>query len=108
MWQTFLDSHLVQDVVATLVGLATAFGAYVVLATVRVDHGIPGIVTTRGFLGIGASTWVISIIRALSAAFWFAVQSTAGAIGIIAASDRARFLGRTVNHPHCHHRTENQ
>lgn len=76
-----------QAVIATLVGIAIAFGAYIVLATVGVDYGIPGIVSTRGFLGVVASTWVVSVIRALSAAFWFAVQTTAGAIGIIAAFD---------------------
>lgn len=77
----------VQAIAATLLGITIAFAAYIVLATVGVDYGIPGIVSTRGFLGITASTWVVSIIRALSAAFWFAVQTTAGAIGIIAAFD---------------------
>ncbi|WP_193627355.1 purine-cytosine permease family protein [Brevibacterium sp. CFH 10365] len=77
----------VQAVAATLLGISVAFGAYIVLATVGVDYGIPGIVSTRGFLGIVASKWVVSVIRALSAAFWFAVQTTAGAIGIIAAFD---------------------
>lgn len=76
-----------QAVIATLAGIVIAFGAYIVLATVGVDYGIPGIVSTRGFLGVVASTWVVSIVRALSAAFWFAVQTTAGAIGIIAAFD---------------------
>lgn len=74
-------------VTAQILGVIIAFTAYTVMATVGVDYGVPGIVSTRAFLGIGASRWLISLLRAVSSAFWFAFQTLAGAMGIVAVVD---------------------
>ncbi|MFE7487783.1 purine-cytosine permease family protein [Kitasatospora sp. NPDC057541] len=74
-------------VVAQVLGVLIAFCAYTVMATVGVDYGLPGIVSTRAFLGIAASRWLISLLRAVSSAFWFAFQTLAGAMGILAVLD---------------------
>ncbi|WP_446428324.1 purine-cytosine permease family protein [Leucobacter sp. 1207-22] len=74
-----------QAVGAVLAGIVVAFAVYIVLATLGVDFGLPGIVATRATLGIVASRWIVSTLRALSSAFWFAVQTTAGAYGIVSA-----------------------
>jgi NCS1 nucleoside transporter family len=71
-------------VTAQVLGIAIAFAAYTVMATVGVDYGLPGIVSTRAFLGIAASRWIVSSLRAVSSAFWFAFQTLAGAMGIVA------------------------
>jgi len=71
-------------VTAQVLGIAIAFAAYTVMATVGVDYGLPGIVSTRAFLGISASRWIVSTLRAVSSAFWFAFQTLAGAMGIVA------------------------
>ncbi|MGV9861015.1 purine-cytosine permease family protein [Rhodococcus koreensis] len=72
-------------VAAEVIGVLIAFTAYAIMATVGVDYGVPGIVSTRAFVGIAASRWVISTIRAISSAFWFAFQTIAAAMGIVAA-----------------------
>ncbi|MER5349424.1 cytosine permease [Kitasatospora sp. NPDC002551] len=71
-------------VTAQVLGILIAFCAYTVMATVGVDYGLPGIVSTRAFLGITASRWLVSLLRAVSSAFWFAFQTLAGAMGILA------------------------
>ncbi|MEO3755495.1 cytosine permease [Streptomyces sp. B6B3] len=71
-------------VAAQVLGILIAFSAYTVMATVGVDYGLPGIVSTRAFVGIRASKWLISTLRAVSSAFWFAFQTLAGAMGIVA------------------------
>ncbi|MFF4181293.1 purine-cytosine permease family protein [Streptomyces sp. NPDC001750] len=71
-------------VAAQVLGVLIAFSAYTVMATVGVDYGLPGIVSTRAFLGITASRWLVSLLRAVSSAFWFAFQTLAGAMGILA------------------------
>jgi NCS1 family nucleobase:cation symporter-1 len=69
-------------VTAQVLGIVIAFSAYTVMATVGVDYGLPGIVSTRAFVGIAASRWFISVLRAVTSAFWFAFQTLAGAMGI--------------------------
>ena len=75
-------------VTAQVLGIAIAFTAYTVMATVGVDYGLPGIVSTRAFLGISASRWIVSTLRAVSSAFWFAFQTLAGAMGIVAVVEQ--------------------
>lgn len=82
-------------VTAQVLGVIIAFTAYTVMATVGVDYGLPGIVSTRAFVGIGASRWIISILRAISSAFWFAFQTLAGAMGIHAVLNQ--WLGLDVS-----------
>ncbi|WP_335938725.1 purine-cytosine permease family protein [Streptomyces sp. PTD5-9] len=74
-------------VTAQVLGILIAFIAYTVMATVGVDYGLPGIVSTRAFLGIEASRWIVSVLRTISSAFWFAFQTLAGAMGILAVID---------------------
>ena len=69
---------------ADVLGIFLAFIAYTIMATVGVDYGLPGIVSTRAFMGIRASRWLVSTIRAGTSAFWFAFQTIAGAMGIAA------------------------
>lgn len=71
-------------IAAQVLGLFIAFTAYTVIATVGVDYGLPGIVATRATFGIRASKWLISTIRSLASVFWFAFQTIAGALGIVA------------------------
>ncbi|MFE5706798.1 purine-cytosine permease family protein [Rhodococcus koreensis] len=71
-------------IAAEVLGVFIAFTTYTIMATVGVDYGIPGIVSTRAFVGIAASRWVVSTIRAVSSAFWFAFQTIAASMGIVA------------------------
>jgi NCS1 nucleoside transporter family len=75
-------------VTAEVLGVLIAFIAYSVMSTVGVDYGLPGIVSTRAFVGIAASRWIISPIRAASSAFWFAFQTIAASMGIVAVLNR--------------------
>lgn len=69
-------------VTAQVLGILITFVAYTIMATVGVDYGLPGIVSTRAFLGINLSRWILSALRAISSAFFFAFQTLAGALGI--------------------------
>jgi NCS1 nucleoside transporter family len=71
-------------ITADLLGILVAFIAYTIMATVGVDYGLPGIVSTRAFMGTRASQWLVSTVRAVTSAFWFAFQTIAGAMGISA------------------------
>lgn len=74
-------------VTAQVLGVMIAFTAYTVMATIGVDYGLPGIVSTRAFAGIAASRWLVSTLRTVSSAFWFAFQTLAGAMGIVAIAE---------------------
>ncbi|TCP55036.1 NCS1 nucleoside transporter family [Tamaricihabitans halophyticus] len=69
---------------AQVLGIAIAFIAYTIMSTIGVDYGLPGIVATRATLGIRASKWLLSALRSVASAFWFAFQTIAGALGITA------------------------
>lgn len=69
---------------AMVLGIAIAFGAYIIMATVGVDYGLPGMVATRATYGIRGSRWLLSVFRAGSSVYWFAFQTLAGALGITA------------------------
>ncbi|MFY9140519.1 MAG: cytosine permease [Thermacetogeniaceae bacterium] len=71
-------------VVTSVSGVFIAYVAYVVMATVGVDYGIPGQVATRMAFGIQGSKWLPSLVRVLASIYWFAFQTLAGAAGITA------------------------
>jgi NCS1 nucleoside transporter family len=71
-------------VVSLVLGIALAFGAYVIMATVGVDHGLPGQVATRFAFGIRGAKIGPSILRTISSIYWFSFQTIAGALGIVA------------------------
>jgi NCS1 nucleoside transporter family len=71
-------------VAAMLVGIIVAFSAYSIMATVGVDYGLPGQVGTRITFGTRGAKWIPSALHVISAVYWFAFQTVAGALGIIA------------------------
>lgn len=71
--------------VGTVVGgVVVAFGAYSIMATVGVDYGLPGQVGTRIAYGMRGAKWIPSALHVISSVYWFAFQTVAGALGIIA------------------------
>jgi len=70
-------------ITAIVAGIAVAFGAYLVMATIGVDYGIPGAVATRMSYGIKGSKYTISLFRAIYSIYWFAFQTIAGAAAIV-------------------------
>ncbi|MDT7723755.1 MAG: hypothetical protein QOI21_331 [Actinomycetota bacterium] len=71
-------------VVAEVAGIVVAFSAYAVMATIGVDYGLPGQVGTRITYGLRGAKWIPSTLHVVSAVYWFAFQTVAGALGIIA------------------------
>jgi NCS1 nucleoside transporter family len=71
-------------VFSLVLGIVLAFGAYVVMATVGVDHGLPGQVATRLAFGIRGAKLAPSVLRTISSIYWFSFQTISGALGIVA------------------------
>ena len=71
-------------VTAVVLGIVIAFGAYIVMATLGVDYGLPGQVATRSSYGIRGARWIPSLVRTVSSVYWFSFQTLAGALGIVA------------------------
>jgi purine-cytosine permease-like protein len=71
-------------VVAEVSGIVVAFSAYAVMATIGVDYGLPGQAGTRITYGLRGAKWIPSALHVVSAVYWFAFQTVAGALGIIA------------------------
>lgn len=71
-------------VTAVVLGIVIAFGAYIVMATLGVDYGLPGQVSTRMSYGIRGAKWIPSLVRTASSIYWFSFQTLAGALGIVA------------------------
>jgi NCS1 family nucleobase:cation symporter-1 len=65
---------------------ATVF--YTVMATVGVDYGLPGQVSTRMVYGLRGAKWVPSFLRTIASTYWFAYQTVAGSLGVVAILDR--------------------
>ncbi len=82
-------------VVSLVLGISIAFGAYIVMATVGVDYGLPGQVATRFAFGIRGAKVAPSILRSISSVYWFAFQTIAGALGIVAVLHQ--ITGRDFN-----------
>jgi nucleobase:cation symporter-1, NCS1 family len=71
--------------VATITGgtmMAMLF--YLVMATIGADYGIPGQVATRMTYGLRGAKYVPSLLRTIASTYWFAFQTVAGAIAVVA------------------------
>lgn len=77
-----------QAIAAETIGVVFAFAAYVVMATVGVDYGIPGQVATRMAYGLRGAKWVPSLLRTIASIYWFAFQTLAGSLAIVAVLER--------------------
>ena len=69
-------------------GVLLATVAYTIMATVGVDFGVPGQVSTRMAFGIRGAKWVPSLLRTLASTYWFAFQTVAGSLAVVAILDR--------------------
>jgi NCS1 family nucleobase:cation symporter-1 len=75
-------------VAAQTFGCLIAFSAYIALATIGVDYGLPGQVGTRITFGLSGSRWLTSLPRSIASVYWFSFQAIAGSIIIVGAWDR--------------------
>ena len=71
-------------VTAVVLGIIVAFSAYLVMATIGVDYGLPGQVATRMSFGIRGAKWITSLLRTFASVIQFAFQTIAGALAISA------------------------
>ena len=69
-------------------GVLLATVAYTIMATVGVDFGVPGQVSTRMAFGIRGAKWVPSLLRTFASTYWFAFQTVAGSLAVVAILDR--------------------
>src|ERR1700759_131635 len=56
-------------ILASTLGVACAFSAYIVMATVGVDYGITGQVACRMVFGIRGAKWLPSVMRTIASAY---------------------------------------
>ncbi len=77
-----------QAILAQTAGTLIAFLAYLVMATVGVDHGIPGQTATRMAFGLRGAKLVPSTLRTIASIYWFGFQTVAGSLAIVAVLDR--------------------
>jgi NCS1 family nucleobase:cation symporter-1 len=77
-----------EAIIAEIGGVVLSFVAYIVMATVGVDYGIPGQVATRMAFGVRGAKWVPSLLRTLASIYWFAFQTLAGSLAIVAVLDK--------------------
>lgn len=64
-----------------------AFVPYLVVATIGVDYGLPGQVSTRMTYGLIGARWIAPLLRTAVSIFQFAFQTLAGALAIVAVLD---------------------
>src|SRR5271167_2818876 len=69
-------------------GVLLATIAYTIMATVGVDYGLPGQVATRMVYGLRGAKWVPSFLRTIASTYWFAYQTVAGSLAVVAILDR--------------------
>jgi purine-cytosine permease-like protein len=69
-------------------GVLPATIAYTIMATVGVDFGLPGQVSTRMAYGVRGAKWVPSLLRTIASTYWFAYQTVAGSLAVVAILDR--------------------
>ncbi len=69
-------------------GVLLATIAYTITATIGVDFGLPGQVSTRMAYGLRGAKWVPSFLRTIASTYWFAYQTMAGALAVVAILDR--------------------
>ncbi|NIH78463.1 purine-cytosine permease family protein [Amycolatopsis viridis] len=70
---------------AVAAGTSIGLGAYLVMATLGVDHGLPGEVALRMPFGVHGAKIGPSALRVVASIYWFAFQTIAGSLGITAA-----------------------
>jgi nucleobase:cation symporter-1, NCS1 family len=75
-------------VTAITLGMLIAVIPYTIMATVGVDYGLPGQVGTRMAYGLRGAKWIPSLIRTCASIYWFAFQTVAGSIALIAVLQR--------------------
>jgi NCS1 family nucleobase:cation symporter-1 len=75
-------------VIAITCGMAIAVVPYTIMATIGVDYGLPGQVGTRMAYGVRGAKWIPSLIRTFASVYWFAFQTLAGSIALVAVLDR--------------------
>ncbi len=69
-------------------GMVFAVIPYTVMATVGVDYGLPGQVGTRMAFGLRGAKWIPSLIRTFASVYWFAFQTVAGSLAVVAVLER--------------------
>jgi purine-cytosine permease-like protein len=62
--------------------------AYTITVTVGVDYGLPGQVSMRMVYGLRGAKWVPSFLRTIASTYWFAHQTVAGSLAVVAILDR--------------------
>ncbi len=77
-----------QAILAQTLGISLAFVPYLLMATVGVDHGIPGQAATRMAFGLRGARVLPSLLRTIASTYWFAFQTIAGSLAITAVLDR--------------------
>jgi len=77
-----------EAVSAQVCGIIVAFGAYIVMATIGVDYGVPGQVATRMAYGLRGAKWGPSLLRTAASVYWFAFQTVAGSMAVVAVLDK--------------------
>jgi cytosine/uracil/thiamine/allantoin permease len=65
-------------------GVLLATIAYTITATVGVDYGLPGQVSMRMVYGLRGAKWVPSFLRTIASTYWFAYQTVAGSLAVVA------------------------
>ena len=65
-------------------GVLLATIAYTITATVGVDYGLPGQVSMRMVYGLRGAKWVPSFLRTIASTYWFAYQTGAGSLAVVA------------------------
>jgi NCS1 family nucleobase:cation symporter-1 len=69
-------------------GVLIATIPYTIMATLGVDCGLPGQVATRMAYGLRGAKWVPSFLRTIASTYWFAYQTVAGSLAVVAILDR--------------------
>jgi nucleobase:cation symporter-1, NCS1 family len=69
-------------------GVLLATIAYTITATVGVDYGLPGQVSMRMVYGLRGAKWIPSFLRTIASTYWFAYQTVAGSLAVVAILDR--------------------
>src|ERR1700751_3904620 len=69
-------------------GVFLATISYTSTATVGVDYGLPGQVSMRMVYGLRGAKWVPSFLRTIASTYWFAYQTVAGSLAVVAILDR--------------------
>ncbi len=77
-----------EAVASQVLGVLVAFSAYVAMATIGADYGVPGQVATRMAYGRRGAKWGPSLLRTAASIYWFAFQTVAGSMAVVAVLDK--------------------